>query len=143
MFKKFNWGHGITVFYICFVAAVATALVASFGVDHSLVVDDYYAKDLAYQSQYEKVQNNLADESIIINNDKANDQLIIEFPDIEDVEGTVFFYRPSDKSQDFKVQLQNKQSKISTDKLIPGKWILKIDWTKNGKPLYKEEMIYL
>ena len=143
MFKKFNWGHGILVFYICFVGAVVTALVASFGVDHSLVVDDYYAKDLAYQSQYDKTTNALKSNAVAIENDGKNQALTINFEEANRVQGFVNFYRPSDKSEDFKVKLEEKATTIPTDKLLPGKWILKIDWTDDGKEYYTEKMIYI
>jgi len=143
MFKKFNWGHGIFVFYICFVAAVITALVASFSVDHSLVVDDYYAKDLAYQKQYTKAKNNMESQRVTINNDKATKSLTIDFIHADNVKGYIDFYRPSDKSKDFKIELKGTETIIATDVLLPGKWILKIDWTEKGKPYYMEEMIYI
>lgn len=143
MFKNFNWGHGILIFYICFVGAVATALIASFGVDHSLVVDDYYAKDLAYQSQYTKTQNNLNKEELSIDNDTENNAIKIDIKTAGKVEGSVNFYRPSDKTKDFSVKINNKSSSISTVGLLPGKWVLKIDWKENGKPFYSEELIYI
>ena len=143
MFKKFNWGHGILVFYICFVAAVVTALIASFSLDHSLLVDDYYSKDLAYQKQYDKVKNNNESQRVNINNDKSAQSLTIDFIQADEVKGYVDFYRPSDKSEDFKVELKDKETIIATDKLLPGKWILKIDWTEKGKPYYMEEIIFI
>ncbi len=143
MFKKFNWGHGITLFYICFVGVVITALVASFSVDHSLVVDDYYAQDLSYQSQYNKTQNSLKSQNVHVDHDKPTQVLTIDFDNNGTVEGTVDFYRPSDKSKDFNVVLKDKVTTISTDKLLAGKWILKIDWKENGKSYYKEELIYI
>ena len=47
MFKKFNWGHGILLFFIIFVGSMLTVLWLSFGVDHSLVRDDYYDEEMA------------------------------------------------------------------------------------------------
>lgn len=143
MFKNFNWGHGIFVFYVCFVAAVVTALVASFSVDHSLVVEDYYAKDLAYQSQYTKTQNGLKSDRVSINNDKENQALIIDFLNDEEIKGSIDFYRPSDKSKDFKIEIEEKATSVDTKKMLPGKWIVKIDWTENGEPFYTEKMVYL
>lgn len=143
MFKNFNWGHGITIFYICFVATVVTVLIASFSVDHSLVVDDYYAKDLAYQSQYDKAQNNLAAQNVKINKDDDNSELSIDFTNDQKIEGTVYFYRPSDKSKDFNINIEGKETKVSTESLLPGKWILKIDWTEKGKSFYAEEIVYI
>ncbi len=143
MFEKFNWGHGITIFYVCFIAAVITALVASFGVDHSLVVDDYYARDLAYQSQYDKEQNSLKSENVMIVHNELDNDLTIVFRNVEHPEGTIDIYRPSDKSKDFKVVINGSETTISTKGLLPGKWVLKIDWFDNGKEFYNEKMIYL
>ena len=143
MFKNFNWGHGIFIFYICFVAAVVTALIASFSVDHSLVVDDYYAKDLTYQSQYEKTQNGMETAIVDINNNAEEKALTIDFLKAEKVEGTAQFYRPSDKSKDFEVKLTQTKTSIATDEMLPGKWVVKIDWSENGKPYYTEEIIFI
>ena len=144
MFKKFNWGHGITLFYICFVATVVTALVASFQVDHSLVTEDYYAKDLAYQSQYEKAQNSLTNKKVSIELKRETEQVEINFVDAQNkINGTVDFYRPSDKSRDFSVKLEDKVNTISTNELLQGKWILKIDWKENGESFYTEETLYI
>ena len=56
MFKKFNWGHGILLFFIIFVGSMLTVLWLSFGVDHSLVRDDYYDEDIHYQETFDKKQ---------------------------------------------------------------------------------------
>lgn len=143
MFKNFNWGHGIFIFYVLFVGAVVSVLIASFSVDHSLVVDDYYAQDLAYQTQYDKTQNSLASENVKINLDETNQELTIDITSAKAIKGTADFYRPSDKSKDFKVELNSAETIIPTDKMLTGKWILKLDWKENGKSFYKEEMIYI
>ncbi|MEM9547658.1 MAG: FixH family protein [Bacteroidota bacterium] len=143
MFKKFNWGHGIFIFYVCFVTAVVTALVASFGVDHSLVVEDYYAQDLAYQSQYDKVKNNLESQNIEVDLDEVHQRLTININHEGSIQGAIEFYRPSDKSKDFNVKLKDQVTTISTKDLLTGKWVLKIDWKEGNKSFYKEELIYI
>lgn len=143
MFEKFNWGHGITLFYIVFVGAVATALVASFGVDHSLVVDDYYATDLACQSQYEKSQNAAAAPRVYVANDRVDDDISLAFVNKTDVHGVAYLYRPSDKSQDFEVVIDGPTTTFSTKEMQRGKWILKIDWREHDKLYYQEEVIIL
>lgn len=141
MFKKFNWGHGITLFYIFFVGIVVTALVASFGVDHSLVVDEYYSEDLAYQSKYDKMANSLNSDNINIIT--AGEDVVISFPGVEKVSGEVHFYRASDKSQDFTRNITSNQEIFSKTTLSKGKWSVKVDWETGGKSYYKEEVIYL
>lgn len=145
MFKNFHWGHGITVFYIIFVAAVVSVLIASFGVDHSLVADDYYAEDLAYQQQYTKTQNGLeeGEDKLVVNVDAAQGTLEIVVDANAPINGKVHFYRPSDQSQDFSVDLKSVNSTISTSSLLKGKWILKVEWNEGDKPYYQERQIYI
>ena len=140
--KTFNWGHGITLFYIIFVATLATVLIKSFSVDHSLVVDDYYAKDIAYQSQFNKVQNTLNSNQLIMNYDQENGQVIIEFKEETSASGNIQFYRPSDKSLDFNVDITSNEMKVPVQHLPAGKWKIKVDWTVDNKDYYKEEQFY-
>lgn len=141
MTKKFHWGHGIAVFYVIFVIAVVTALIASFGVDHSLVVDDYYAQDLAYQSTYDKISNSIKSDAVQVL--VKDGEVEIVFSNQERVSGNIKFYRPSDKSKDFSYPIMNLTESINTAQLSKGKWKLKIDWTDGEKAFYKEETIYI
>jgi len=141
MIKNFNWGHGITLFYIIFVCAVVSVLVASFSVDHDLVVDDYYAKDLTYQSTYEKLENNLQLDNLELSQDA--EYLFLDFKGQGKVSGTIQFYRASDKSKDFILPLRNREKRIRTTDLALGKWQLKIDWKSGSESYYKEVIIHL
>lgn len=145
MFKNFNWGHGITIFYLVFVAAVVSVLIASFSVDHSLVADDYYAEDLAYQQQYDKVQNVLDanEQNIGVNVLSESEMIEIVISSPHMIKGTVNFYRASDKSLDFTMDLSGKKTTFSTKTLAKGKWKLKIEWQEAGKSFYYEHEIYI
>lgn len=141
MIKNFNWGHGIALFYIVFVGAVISALIASFGVDHTLVVDDYYAKDLAYQNTYDKMANNIASDNVDITIE--DQQVVLLFNQQDKISGSVQFYRASDKSKDFIQAIESHRVIIPLSNIASGKWRLKIDWTQGDKAYYKEEIIYL
>ena len=143
MFTKFHWGHGIAVFYCFFVAVLIYALISSFGVDHSLVVEDYYQEDLEYQSRYEKESNAINNQDIEVNYDASLKQILLEFKEIESISGTAHFYRPSDKSKDFKVSVTKVNQSISTEKIIGGKWIIKLDCVVDGEPIYVEKIIFI
>ena len=139
---KFNWGHGITLFYVIFVGTLLTVLIKSFGVDHSLVVDDYYAKDIAYQSQYDKSVNSIKSDNLNVKYDSGNGQLIFEIQDASSATGAIHFYRASDKSKDFIVPISSNKMEIPVDHLSVGKWRIKVDWTIDGKDFYKEKDFY-
>jgi nitrogen fixation protein FixH len=139
--SKFNWGHGIFIFFVFFVGTLITVLIASRRVDHSLVVDDYYAQDLAYQSQYNKVENNLNDDLLQIEMDKSSINFIFNTDKISS--GTIKFYRPSDKSLDFDLPIAGNNITIEKSKLQKGKWKVKVDYSINNKPYYKEKEIFI
>lgn len=143
MFSNFHWGHGITVFYIFFVGIVITALIASFSVDHSLVVDDYYATDLAYQKRYDKTVNSINSPILKITQDASVAEVTIAFKTEKQVTGKAHWYRPSDQSADFDMKLEGTITKVSTDTLLRGKWVLKVEWTIDGTTSYAEEQIFI
>ena len=129
---ELHWGHYIAIFYVCFVIIVIIALVASTKVDRSLVVDDYYAKDLAYQSQYDKITNQLNDDKLSLTHDSDSQKVVFSFSDADQLKGHIQFYRPSDKSQDFILDITQSQFAISTEDLSNGKWKVKVDWENGG-----------
>ena len=145
---KFNWGHGIALFYTVFATVLVIFVVKSTFHDHSLVVDDYYEEDLKYQKHYEKLVNtNSLVNDIIISHDAKLDHVTVQFPKEEgSVNGTIHFYRPSDKKKDFTVEIkldQNFEQSLPVSELSPGLWKLKVDWQAGGKPFYKEETLVL
>lgn len=141
MIKNFHWGHGITIFYIVFVGVVVTALIASFGVDHTLVVDDYYAQDLTYQERFDKIENSLQSGRVEL--EIKGDNIHIQFPDSDKIDGSIQFYRASDKSMDFTHTIVSNSEIISFADKASGKWSVKMDWQSEGKSYYKEKVIYL
>jgi len=143
MFKKFHWGHGIALFYTLFVGILITALVSSFGVDHSLVVDDYYSQDLTYQKQYDKVTNDINSNLLGIEYDQLKNELRLKFLGDNSIQGEIQFYRPSDKSMDFTQSINSSNEIISTKTLQRGKWEVKVDWTQGGIAYYKKEVIFI
>lgn len=140
---NFNWGHGITLFYIVFVGILITVVIASRGVDYNLVYEDYYAHDIAYQEHYDKISNDLKSaHPVKMIHDKKSKSLKVIFEKGQVISnGVISFYRPSDKNNDFKETFNNvtdSQLLISTDKLLPGRWKVMLDWKQGEKAFYKE-----
>jgi hypothetical protein len=54
------------------------------------------------------------------------------------------FYRSEDKSKDQVVKItvdSDYAMTVPLSNFLPGKWTLKIDWTGDGKPFYKEQVV--
>jgi nitrogen fixation protein FixH len=145
---KFNWGTGIFIVIALFLLGVVAFFIYMSNLDINLVEDNYYEKELVYQHKIDKLRNTEALPSKIrINTDK--EAITIQFPEPvgdSSTRGHIIFYRPSDPSLDFTMELQPDDSIkqiIPTSGMAPGKWTVKIDWTTAGTDYYFEEGIFI
>lgn len=141
---KFNWGTGIALFFSVFVLSLVYQVYRSTQYDNSLVSDEYYADDLRYQEHYDKLANAQAlAEDLKIRNVQQKEELEIHFPEgFEQLGGEVIFFSPAFKSRDFRLPVKpgtDGVQYIPTEELPKGNWKIKVDWTGDGKPFYKEQ----
>lgn len=145
---KFNWGTGIFLFYSIFAASLFFQVYKSTQYDYHLVVENYYEKDLAYQSHYEKIENSQALQTPLQIN-YSNKQKMIEliFPDgVGAIQGTVLFYRSSDKKMDVQLPIvinDEQKMMIKSDKFSDGYWRVEVDWEADGKAYFDKKQIQL
>lgn len=146
---KFNWGTGIFVFYSLFAMVLVFVVYQSTQYDHSLVVEDYYAKDLAYQGRYDQIQNSLRlDEKLKIEYHSTSNQVQISFPDSigNEFNGEVLFYRADNKSKDkllaVKADAENDMM-VDVSTYDRGRWKVKIEWAAAGVEYFDELTIHL
>ncbi len=143
---KFNWGTGIFIFYTLFALSLFYQVYKSTQYDHSLVVDNYYEKDLAYQSQFEKIENSLhLEPGLIINHFPKSKLIVLEFPkDLPAITGTVRFYRANDKSKDLDIPIQIDQAnvmEIPAEPFISGQWKVEVDWQAAQKGYFDRKIL--
>ncbi|MBK6623100.1 MAG: FixH family protein [Saprospirales bacterium] len=143
---KLSWGTGIAITYTIFVLVLVFAVVQSTKVDHSLVTEDYYQKDLEYQTQIDKEVNALnLGEDLQIKYADAQKAVQLQFPaELGAVQGKILFFRPSDKNLDFEAPVkadERGQQTISTQTMMPGLWKVQVNWQAGGVAYYKEESI--
>jgi len=133
---KFNWGTGVLIFLLLFLAAVITFVVFAFHQDVNMVHRDYYEKGVDHTSTMQKNQRSAAYASLI-NIKTTNDSVVLVFPPemrtaVE--QGEVLFFRPSDHNKDLSFPLRKDGDQMNIDKsnLVPGRYIVKITWTSAG-----------
>jgi len=141
---KFHWGTGIFIFLGLFILTLGFVLYKSKQVDNSLVMDKYYEEDLAYQSKFEKMNNyiNLPRKiNFIQAMQEGRIDLVFPYDENKKHKGKVTLYRSSDKSKDRVMDIRLEKDSImtvATRDLETGQWILKVDWTWGGVPMYTE-----
>ncbi|WP_299526009.1 FixH family protein [Winogradskyella sp.] len=147
---KINWGTAIVIAFIGFIGFIMYFVVnmaANDEYDHDLVVEDYYQQELKFQTEIDKEENSKALKTNI-SWQKTQEGILITFPEdlnIKDIKGIVFLYRPSNKQLDFEtlISLSNHNLLIPDNRLLGGRWNIKIDWTYNNNAyLFKEEINY-
>ncbi len=142
---KFNWGHGLTIFFLLFISTLIFLVVQSRKVDRSLVVDQYYYEDINYQKHKVRLKNtSQLKEPLKITLDSG--YIVLQFPPLESISGEVSFYRASDKSKDFqkKIILDEKfRMRQATNSLAKGAWTVKVAWDAKDVPYYTEKQLYI
>lgn len=147
---KINWGTGIVLAFIGFIAFILYFIITMLVDDrfeHELVTEDYYGAELQYQNDINKLEKSkeLTENIAYL---RTSEGLKIVFPetiDYKKITGKVFLYRPSNKQLDFEtaISLSNSNLLIPDNRLVDGRWNIKIDWQYNGNNyLFKESITY-
>lgn len=146
---KLNWGTSIAIFYSAFVIVMVLMVIKSSQNQMHLVQDNYYDKDMNYESFRSKRANSaeVADQ-ISVKFSTTTDEVQFSFPvEMKDVKGTITFFRPSNKYLDkvftLKLNEEGKMNIKSGRDLPSGLWKIKIDWEEGGKSYYKESTLVL
>lgn len=147
---KFNWGWGIVLAFAGFIAFILYfVIIASTDkrANHHLVTDEYYQEELVYQNEIDATKN-ASEFARGFKVQKTEDGLMIEIPEPvkeQNAKGKVSLYRPSNKHLDFNlaISLSNAHLLIPDDRLLGGRWDIRITWEHQGKNyLVKKSITY-
>ncbi len=145
---KFHWGHGVLITIILIVITFTTALILSLNKDVQLVTKDYYAKELAYEGEIERISRaKHANVNVLwtLENGRFRLQMTGDLP-MEQSEGTVVFFRPSDKALDreFELELDSTASQyFDPAHFTKGTYQMQVTFEIGGKEYYFEKHIFI
>ncbi|MGB6154102.1 MAG: FixH family protein [Pricia sp.] len=146
---KLNWGTSIVIAFMLFISFILFFVVrmsTDYRAEHDLVTEDYYKATIEYQEEIDAEQN--ANTNAQLHVEKSVEGLIVNFPetlDTENIKGTVFLYRPSNKNLDFElpIGLSEPQLLVPDKRLLAGRWDIKVAWQYEGEMyLHKEQITY-
>ncbi|MGK7370484.1 MAG: FixH family protein [Candidatus Halalkalibacterium sp. M3_1C_030] len=147
---KWNWGKGLTLVITLFIVTTLSVVGYIISLDYHMVTENHYEKAVNYQEHIDRVEEagSMADPVEI--NLLAEKQVVrLHFPksvSLNNLEGTIELYRPSDSSLDQKFELTldpNGVQDISSNNLAEGKWLVKVSWSSEGKSFYKQQSIFI
>ncbi len=140
-----NWGYKIAFSFIIFIGIIITMVVISMKQDVSLVADDYYKQEIAYQDQIDRMERtrNLENQPRIAV-DRSSGVITVDVFDNDVESGEVLFFRPSDARKDKLVEFPGSgKLSIPVSGWESGLWKVKLRWTVAGSEYYLEEIINL
>jgi len=143
---KINWGAGIAVLYVGFVAMILLLVGMSAGQKIDMVTDHYYEEELKFQDKINKVKrtSELAEP---VTWDVAESGLQIHFPKTfpdSAITGHILLYCPSDDRNDrkFAIAPVNGGQTLPYAQIPGGRYKIQIDW-KAGQSAYWNEGVLL
>jgi len=146
MFKKFNWGWGIALFYSSFVIFMLFMVWCSTQMRTELVTADYYGEELKYQTLLDKMKrSNTLSEPLSWS--VSERKVKLNFPnDVrgKNVKAEVLFYRADNSLRDFSVSCSADSAGtcvIASQKFEHGAYKMKVDWSADKETYYKEGVI--
>ena len=140
-----DWGKGILLTIIGFVALMITMVVISVRMDGiELVTDNYYEEEIKFQDQIDKENSALKLDREVISYDAASKTVLLDLP--SGASGKLQLFRPSDSNLDQVLSFttaEEGQTAIPVGNLKAGYWKFQLNWTEVGKDYYEEKKIDL
>ena len=140
--KKSNIPQLIIAVFVSFAIFIGYMVYQAFQTDVNLVQDDYYQNSTMHDEHVAEIRRSeVVDIKLFF--DRKQHAVQFEIPNEFDeakVKGEIHFYRPSDNKLDFKIPiaLQNGKQLLSTEKIIKGKWNVKVSFAYDGENYFKE-----
>ena len=142
------WRWGIILAIACSMAFfVGLAIWASIG-DVELVYDNYYAKDVVFEQQIQRVERTQAlPFKPFFTYNQESQILTLKFPaELQDHSpiGEVLMFRPADLHKDRLFELALAGDTLQTfnlPNLATGLWRIKLNWSSSGIEYYLEQML--
>lgn len=140
-----NWGVKIILSFVVFIGVIFTLAYISMNQDISLVSENYYEQELAYEDQIQRIKNtqSLSERpQVVVNREAAKVQLV--FPESLRAsidEGKLHFFRPSNAAldKDFTISLdQDGKQSFEVKDFSQGLWKAQITWKYRNKEYYQE-----
>lgn len=146
--KREIWPIGIVLAMATFMGGIVFAVSIMMRNEVSLVSDDYYAKEIAFESHIAKERRLAADgrkpHLVYVAAAKTLELTIPASAQAAAAQGEVTFFRPSDPSKDFKVALTldaEGRMQVDLSKALTGLWQVQVDWKEGEQTYYYEERL--
>ena len=143
---KFNWGHGLTIFIICFVSFILIFVLQTTKLNTELYANDYYRQEIEYQDKINAINNfKYLNQDILTKQNKSHFKILLPTYFVQKkVTGNIYFYKPENSLLDFKKTIVNSSDiSISKDEISKGRFIMKISLKDDFRSYFTEQEIII
>lgn len=139
-----NWGKGITIFMIAFIAFIGSMVYYAFTMNADLVEENYYEHEINYdQNKISKSNYEELEDKVAMNQIEEGVQFV--FPEqFSSVTGKIFFYRPDQKKYDREFELMldnNRQQILDYQNFKEGFYEVTVEWNDGAKSyIYNQDI---
>lgn len=138
-----DWGKGIVLTILGFVALIVSMVVISVRMDGiELVTENYYEEEIKYQDRIDESNSASNLKREVISFDEQSKVIELDLPN--GTNGTLQLFRPSDSSLDQEINIEVTHTgitQIPLNELKTGYWKIQLNWTENGIDHYQEKKI--
>lgn len=144
-----RWPYAIIAAFVLFAGFIGYMVRQAMRTSVDLVSPDYYAQELQHQQRMSAVARTAAlpAGAVAIGYDAAARTVALQLTAAlarQQPSGQLQFFRPSDQALDFSVPLQpdaQGRQRLSTARLKPGYWRLRLDFEAAGQAYFVEKSI--
>ncbi|MBF9141611.1 FixH family protein [Hymenobacter properus] len=137
------WPYAIIAVFVLFAGYIGFMVQQAMRTSVDLVSADYYKQELAYTQRMESVARTAAlPAPVELTHDAAAQELALQLPPTlagQAVQGQIHFFRPSNQKLDFILPLQSAAQVLSTRKMQPGYWRVRLDFTAGNQAYFVEK----
>jgi nitrogen fixation protein FixH len=134
------WPYAIAIYFVVFIAFIATFITWAVRQKIDLVNKDYYAEEILFQKQIDAAARTAPYISqIAVDYDTTRRSILIQLPAEHarsSASGRIHLYRPSDARKDRELSLApdvNGAQSLDASQLQPGLWKVRLDWKAAGE----------
>lgn len=149
IFKKMNWGHGLTLFISLFIVTMLGMVVYSFQQTNEMIDDNYYQKELEYQTLIdarESLDALLINDKLIID---SGNRLEFRFPKTSfenNPKGIIELVKIDNEKLDLRIPIavdNNGVQVLTKDSLVRGTYRARIKWSNKMDSFYHDQTIFV
>ena len=145
---KLHAGHAIVAAMGAFILIMTQFMVRAYHNQETLVAEDYYARELRYQEQIDKL-NNVAALGTDVHITVLPGRLDLQFPEGSDPSGItaeLYLMRPDDERADLRVTVvPDPQGRFTLDTgdVLKGAYLFHLEWRAAGVEYLTEDRIHV